>query len=88
MFHMRESYTRFLKTSLAWSGVYLLGYFGFSVLWITVFVVVSILIRWREERDIRQGIALNALQKSSTERGLLAELLRIDTGLQGPGKKL
>ena len=68
---------RFCFKSAAWFGIYLLGYYGFSIAWLLTPLLLTVFRQqWKKERDFRLSAARQAAL--TNEKAMIESRIKIE----------
>ena len=68
---------RFCFKSVAWFGIYLLGYYGFSIAWLLTPLLLTVFRQqWKKERDFRLSAARQAAL--TNEKAMIESRIKIE----------
>ena len=68
---------RFCFKSVAWFGIYLLGYYGFSIAWLLTPLLLTVFRQqWKRERDFRLSAARQAAL--TNEKAMIESRIKIE----------
>ena len=68
---------RFAFKSVAWFGIYILGYYGFSIAWLLTPLLLTVFRQqWKKERDFRLSAARQAAL--TNEKAMIESRIKIE----------
>ena len=68
---------RFAFKSVAWFGIYVLGYYGFSIAWLLTPLLLTVFRQqWKKERDFRLSAARQAAL--TNEKAMIESRIKIE----------
>ena len=68
---------RFCVKSVAWFGIYLLGYYGFSIAWLLTPLLLTVFRQqWKKERDFRLSAARQAAL--TNEKAMIESRIKVE----------
>ena len=68
---------RFFVKSVAWLGIYVLGYYGFSIAWLLTPLLLTVYRQqWKKERDFRLSAARQAAL--TNEKAMIESRIKVE----------